>query len=87
MKLIGGKTIQFDSTENNYFREERGVKANTVRTLSRQEEMEVMKDWPRWIQIIHKRGRDSFTRELSDISKVGEVAGHALYVFSWREDK
>ncbi len=84
---IEGNTVIFQSMPVMYEKEESGVKPNTVRILDGlHEEVELMKASERLthIQIRESYHKHRFTRELTDISKIGEILGKSVYVFSWR---
>ncbi len=79
-------TIIFRSTPAMYKKEESGVKPNTVRILDSCEVSQMIEKWEELKYIrIEERGHDrSFTRELTDITEVGELLGKKIFVFSWR---
>ena len=83
---IEGNTVIFRSYPSMYEKEESGVKPNTVRILDFCEISQVIENWKELKYIrIEEVGHDrSFTRELTDITEVGELLGKEVFVFSWR---
>ena len=83
---IEGNTVIFQSMPVMYEKEESGVKPNTVRILEFHEEDDLMRAGERLthIQIRESYHKHRFMRELTDISKIGEILGKSVYVFSWR---
>ncbi|MHC1571875.1 MAG: hypothetical protein ACXQTL_03905 [Methanosarcinales archaeon] len=83
---IEGNTVIFQSMPSMYEKEESGVKPNTVRILDFCEVSQVIENWKELTYIrIEEVGHDrSFTRELTDITEVGELLGKEVFVFSWR---
>jgi len=86
---IEGNTVIFRSYPSMYEKEESGVKPNTVRILDFCEISQVIENWKELKYIrIEEVGHDrSFTRELTDITEVGELLGKSVYVFSWRHEE
>ncbi len=88
---IEGNTVIFRSYPSMYEKEESGKKPNTVRILDSYEASQVFENWEKlkYIRIMeegrHTRSR-SFTRELTDITEVGELLGKEVFVFSWRHE-
>ena len=82
---IEGNTVIFRSTPSMYEVEENGKKPNTVRILDDDETLLVATIGKDLTRIrIERWGHRGFTRELTDISKIGELLGKSVYVFSWR---
>jgi len=86
---IEGNTVIFQSMPVMYEKEESGVKPNTVRILEFHEEVELMKASERLthIQIRESYHNSKFIRELTDVSKIGELLGKSVYIFSWRHEE
>ena len=86
---IEGNTVIFRSYPSMYEVEESGVKPNTVRILDFCETSQVIENWDKLTHIrIEEVGHDrSFTRELTDITELGELLGKDVFVFSWRHEE
>jgi len=87
---IEGDVIEFVSTSHYYELEASGQKQNTVRLLSKSEygELAESRRSLKKIRIVHRVFIDvSFERRLTDISRIGELVGHYLVVFSWRHEE
>jgi len=84
--IIEDDTIIFKSYKPMYVLEESGKKSNTVRLLSG-DELDLVKclvDLTYHIKIVCATHPNcSFTRQLTDITKIGKILGAELYVFSW----
>ena len=86
---IEGNTVIFRSEPSMYEVEENGKKPNTVRILDFCETSQVIENWDKLTHIrIEERGHNrSFTRELTDITDIGELLGKNMFVFSWRNEE
>lgn len=85
---INGNTIVFKSDDENYFKEEAGIKPNTVRFAYLPKELEgladfhnTIKDELKYIEI-HNRISPHlfFKRQIRDITWFGE---RLVWIFSW----
>ncbi len=85
---IEGNTVIFRSTPSMYVKEESGVKPNTVRILDFCEVCTLLRTKGKieYIRIEESGTERSFTRELTDITDMGEILGKSIFVFSWRHD-
>lgn len=85
--IIFGDTISFKSKLSFYYPEEGGRKPNTVRLITL-DEYEKIREWHnnrpgQKIEITRADGKGQFTRYISDISFIGELAGYYIMVISW----
>jgi hypothetical protein len=89
---IKGDTIYFRSKVVDFDSERHGDKPNTVRVLEKYEADMVIDLWYdeklNYIEISDAMDEnEKFRRWLTDISRVGEIAGHVLVVFSWKHEE
>jgi len=88
---IEGDVIEFVSASQYYELEASGQKSNTVRLLSKSEFGELAENRRslKKIRIVHSEHPRVFIveRKLTDISRIGELVGHYLVVFSWRHEE
>ena len=87
-----GNTIHFKSKSVFYAKERAGKKPNTVRLLSgaQAHDLEVWRVEQRVMKIaIHCKEYpwEYFERRLIDITRLGEILGYHLYVFSWEHEE
>lgn len=85
MKFI--TTMEFKSLPENYEKENRGIKPNTVRIVSVEEDAEIQKniDNIKYIRICNTNEvicKTSFVAEITDITKF-HSHGLIIYIFSW----
>lgn len=86
---IEGDTLVFKSSVEYFSFERDGTKPNTVRLIP-PEEWDLLDDWlglpddhPVFIRIESMLG-ESFTRELTYLSDLGNILGSHLVIFCWR---
>jgi hypothetical protein len=91
---INKKSIEFNSDEM-MFKKEKYRKLNTERLLTRSEREELERmllgtQEPITIIIHNYSGQTNthrhFKRQITDISCVGDLLGHYMYVFSWKQE-
>lgn len=83
MKITNGK-VYFKSERAYYRKEKSGRKNNTVRILSEAEYDIVHYSVVKCIEISNLDNLESFTREITDISRVGAICGKVVVVFTWK---
>ena len=76
---IKGNTIFFKSWPHYFQKEQYGSKPNTVRFIDPDLDLSDIK----YIKIENEVTAATFTRDISDISTVGEILDDVLVVFSW----
>jgi len=88
-----GEMIIFNSTDEYYFKEESGIKPNTVRMAYNKEEKDILEDFYisirnncRYIEIHNKTSPHLFfQRMIRDISKMMiPFTEDCIYIFSWK---
>ena len=88
--IFDGSTILFKSDLDFYLKEKSGLKSNTLRLLSKDELFLYNIKNLTHIRISESSESDCtefFTRHITDISTVGEVAGKDLFLFSWNSNE
>lgn len=85
MKFI--TTVEFKSLPENYEKENAGIKPNTVRIVTVEEDGEIQKniDNIKYIRISNTNemvSKSSFVAELKDVTKF-KTHGLIIYIFSW----
>lgn len=90
---IKGEVVIFKSEETFFHREKMGLKPNTFRILTREEEILLTTNKPSIKKIgIEKigakiRATEIFIRDITDICPVGELGEHRMVVISWRHEE
>ena len=74
-------TIIFKSTNEFYIKEESGIKPNTVRQVDSSELRYI--ENADLITIYNITTRHHFTRQITDLSLLGNILGKPLIVISW----
>lgn len=82
--IINNEMITFKSEEAYYRKEKSGCKNNTVRILSENEYDITQYSKITRIEIINSKDLGSFTRGITDISRIGAMCGKVIVVFTWR---
>lgn len=84
--------IEVKSIDENYKKEKSGVKNNTVRLVNVLEDnilnlyidSSYTNSTIQYIKIKHVNGKDSFIRELTDITRyVPSIDSEVIYIFTW----
>ena len=81
-------TVKFKSVEDNYRKEAKGVKRNTVRVVSREEDkyLQFVLEKIKFIKIscinLNLKEYEHILRPLTDITRF-ESHGLIIYIFSW----
>lgn len=83
---IKDNIIEFKSASDMFYKEQSGVKSNTIRILTYLELDSVQQSAPKKIKIIHVTTGEYFIRKISDISyfipHVQEIT--VIAIISWR---
>ena len=78
-------TVIFKSTNENYVKEESGIKPNTVRQIDSFDLKYVENSI--FIQIRHVDTGEKFTRKITDLSFLGSILGKPFIVISWNPNE
>lgn len=86
--MIEGRIVVFKSENRFYWLEKNGKKPNTERVLTRIDEEKLRLNVPRIARIRIENGKgEHFERDITDISKTGEILGQMVYTFSWKHEE
>lgn len=84
------KTLIYKSTPEYYSLEKSNRKANTIRIETAEELQRIRTQFIigniTTIRVINTVTNQYFERQITDISRVGNIAGHSMIVISWKQE-